>query len=146
MADEKEKRKFAFDWGSCLEGNESLRQIARELFKLDYEVHVVPACGKGAVFPYPVALSNANIPYHGLHLVLHDENHSPESSAGAAWIAAEKVAVLKKLGVSVLYDDNPTNVAAAQAAGITAVRVRPGEAVERPPELPPPPPLEEAPQ
>lgn len=113
-----EKRKFAFDWGGSLENNESLRQIARDLFQAGYEVYIVPAIGMSGGFPYELALQSINVPYTALHIVYIPDFSPPQAAA------LPKLEMCKKLGCNVLYDDNQYNLQAARENSIEAVEVQ----------------------
>ena len=115
---------IAFDWGRCLEINESVRQLAREAFAAGHGVFVVPALGF-ADFPYEQTLASLNVPVTAIHRV-RLEPPFPEA------VAVAKVCMMKKLGCVVLYDDLASNVEVAMAAGIEGVLVREGEDVSRP--------------
>lgn len=123
------KRKFGFDWGASLEVNESLRQIARDLFAAGHEVHLIPACGE---YPsdeiYGYWMDFIQVPYTGIHrCVVREGDH--EYTAGL------KVNKMKELGCHVLYDDNQYNLNAVRNAGFEAVEIKGNNPVPRPPEL-----------
>ncbi len=113
----------ACDWGGALEVNESLRQLARDLHSEGHGVFVIPALGLWE-FPYEQALSDLEVPVNGIHRVRLDPPF-PEA------VAAAKIAMMRRLGCTVLYDDNQDNVNAVNIVGMVGVLVCGNEAVSR---------------
>lgn len=123
------KRRFAFDWGGCLENNLHLRQLARDLHAAGHEIYLIPAAGETPSEEVYASWMNAlQIPFTAINKVL-------DVGQGSEQIAAGKVAKMKGLGCHILYDDNPWNLAAARAAGLEAVEINGNHPVPRPPEL-----------
>lgn len=122
-------RKFAFDWGGSLENNESLRQIARDLYKIGHEVYIIPAAGGiPSDETYFSWLKDLDIPFTAFHRVL-------DIGLGPEHIAMCKVAKMRELGCHVLYDDNSYNLDAVRAAGLVAVEIKGNNLVPLPSEL-----------
>jgi len=105
---------YAFDFFNTLDGSDpelhvKVRGLARTLFALRSEVHIVSAISPGLPMDYEGMLKELYVPFTQIHRVDHDP--------------VLKVEVLRKIKAVGFWDDLLANVEAARAAGISACHV-----------------------
>lgn len=122
------KKKFGFDWFGTLETNHSVQEIARGLFALGHEVHVISAIGEGVQYPYLEAMKQIGVPCTSIREVRHGDCPIEE-------IAKAKLEVMQQLGIHVIYEDSLEIINRIRSAGLEAVFSRDNIPVQRPPEL-----------
>ena len=113
---------IAMDFNGCLRSLVILRDLAKGMLAKGFEVHVISAVGRGDphLVEYRQEIDGWNIPFTVVHFVEFDGTPTPDV---AYRVGMQKVDVMRDIGASVLFDDNPHICRAVRDVGLLACQV-----------------------